>query len=164
MIVFILIMALLIARRGNLMSPIVLISFPLLMTTILVFNLSGVLPYCQAPTSSPLLVFALALITMIAINVRVMNWDYLLRFMPVKEILMTLILMPLEIVAYLNRIISLALRLLINISAGKFMVHTVMDITQGGLLVLTMLSLLLAFELMIAYLQSFIFTYIIRLG
>lgn len=135
------------------------------MAIMLILNTVGVIPYSIALTSNPVVDFALAIVIMLGINILQMSiqgGSYINKYMPVDGFTILLLLLPLEVLAYLNRVVSLALRLMINIGAGKFLTHVFMELCDIKYAVL-FLILLLAFEAMVAYLQAFIFTYLVSL-
>jgi F-type H+-transporting ATPase subunit a len=78
-------------------------------------------------------------------------------------LLLALFIIIIELLAYLTRIFSLGIRLTVNIITG----HTLIKVLNGfillpgiGLLVVPLLVLPLILELLIGYLQAYIFSFI----
>lgn len=139
---------------------------------VLMANMLGMIPYSFTVTSHIIVTFALAMtvflgITLIAI---VRNGiHFFTHFMP-SGVPMWLapIIVPIEIISYLSRPISLSLRLCANMLAG----HTTLKVFAGfvvsmigmggvlsasGLLPMIMLIALTALEFLIAFLQAYVF-------
>lgn len=143
--------------------------FPFIFTLfmfILGGNLLGMLPYGFTFTSHIIVTFGLA---MIAFGVATLvgflrhGFHYLTLFIPRNAPLYMLpLLIPIEILSYLSRPISLAVRLFANMMAG----HTMLKVFAGftimlgifGVAPLALNILLTAFEILIAILQAYVFT------
>jgi F-type H+-transporting ATPase subunit a len=134
---------------------------------ILFANLLGMLPYGFTITSHLSVTFALAffifiLITIIAIQKH--GWHWFSYFMPQgAPILLAPLLIPIEILSYLSRPLSLSIRLFANMMAG----HTMMKVFAGFVVALGMLGGwaplvlivgLTGFEFMVAILQAYVFS------
>ncbi|TAN55401.1 MAG: F0F1 ATP synthase subunit A [Rhodospirillales bacterium] len=143
--------------------------FPAVLTLfsfILFCNLLGLLPYSFTVTSHIIVTFALALVVFIAVTVvgLVLHGVHFLKlFVPsgVSPILLPL-LIPIEIISYLSRPVSLSVRLFANMMAG----HTMMKVFAGFILPLGVFGIaplaidvvLTGFEFGIAAIQAYIFT------
>lgn len=143
--------------------------FPFIFTLfmfILVGNLLGMLPYSFTFTSHIIVTFGLA---MIAFSVATLigfirhGLQYLTLFIPKNAPLYMLpLLIPIEILSYLSRPISLSVRLFANMMAG----HTMLKVFAGftimlgifGVAPLAVNVVLTAFEILIAILQAYVFT------
>ncbi len=146
--------------------------FPLVFSIfmfILFANLLGLVPYSYTVTSQVVVTFALA-IFVVGLATLIGFLRHGLRFFsfffpPGAPVLLAPILIPVEIVSYLSRPISLSLRLFANLMAG----HTVMAVVAGfvvslglhyvvpGVLPLAVDAALYALELVIAVLQAYVF-------
>src|SRR5690606_13047316 len=137
-----------------------------LFTFILVMNLLGMLPYSFTVTSHIIVTFALAALVFVvvtAIGFARHGLGYLKLFVPegVPMWLMPLIV-PIELISYLIRPVSLSVRLFANMMAG----HTMLKVFAGfvvslGIFGFAPLLFTIAFtglEFVVAFLQAFIFT------
>jgi len=153
------------------------IYFPLLYTLfyiILFCNLIGLIPYSYTSTVQVVIVLGIGVSLLFSILVLgfIRHGSYLLGlFIPAGTPLALVPLMIIiEIISYLTRTFSLGLRLSVNMITG----HTLVKVFSGmiyliylkvnSILVITLplilLSIFLALELLIAYLQAYIFTFI----
>lgn len=136
-----------------------------LFTYILVMNLLGMIPYSFTVTSHIIVTFALAALVFVvvtAIGFARHGLGYLKLFVPegVPIWLMPLIV-PIELISYLIRPISLSVRLFANMMAG----HTMLKVFAGfvvslGIFGFAPLLFTVAFtglEFVVAFLQAFIF-------
>lgn len=136
-----------------------------LFTFILVLNLIGLIPYTFTVTSHIIVTFALAAMVFVfvtAIGFARHGLGYLRLFVPdgVPIWLMPLIV-PIELISYLIRPISLSVRLFANMMAG----HTMLKVFAGfvvslGVFGFAPLLFTIAFtglEFVVAFLQAFIF-------
>ena len=128
-------------------------------------NMLGMIPYSFTFTSHIVVTFALAFfifvgVTLIAIVKHKMH--FLSLFMPAGvPIYMAPILVPIELISYLSRPISLAVRLCANMLAG----HTLLKVFAGfvismgvaGVLPFAFVIALTGLEILIAFLQAFVF-------
>jgi len=108
--------------------------FPFIFTLfifILSLNLIGLIPYSFAVTSHLIVTFTFALMIFIGINIICINkhgMNMLSLFLPAgSSFLLAILLVPIEIVSYLFRPISLSVRLFANIMAG----HTLLKVIAG---------------------------------
>ncbi len=133
---------------------------------ILFANLIGLLPYSFTFTSHIIVTFAMALfvflgVTLIAIVKH--GFKFFTLFMPSGvPVVMAPVLIPIEIVSYLSRPISLSIRLFANMMAG----HTMMKVFAafiiplgfiGGWAPLAVDVALTGFEFLVAFLQAYVF-------
>ena len=136
-------------------------------------NLIGLIPYSFTVTSHIIVTFALALIVFIGVNivgVMIHRVHFLNLFLPSGTALpLAFLLVPLEIVSFLSKPISLSVRLFANMMAG----HTLLKVIAGfawsmmkggGLLFvahvlpLAVLFILVGLELGVAVIQAYVFT------
>jgi F-type H+-transporting ATPase subunit a len=133
---------------------------------ILFANLIGLLPYSFTFTSHIIVTFAMALfvflgVTLIAIVKH--GFRFFTLFLPSGvPVVMAPVLIPIEIVSYLSRPISLSIRLFANMMAG----HTMMKVFAafivplgfiGGWAPLVVGVALTGFEFLVAFLQAYVF-------
>jgi F-type H+-transporting ATPase subunit a len=142
--------------------------FPLVFSIfmfILFANLLGLVPYSYTVTSQVVVTFALA-IFVVGLATLIGLWRHRLHFFsfffpPGAPVLLAPILIPVEIVSYLSRPVSLSLRLFANMMAG----HTMMAVFAGfvvamgffGFLPIAANAALYALEIVIAVLQAYVF-------
>jgi len=142
---------------------------------ILLFNLIGLLPFSFTITSNLSVTLGLGFMTWFGILLIGFNkWGdkYFALFCPHGSGVLLFILPPIEFISTLFRSISLALRLLSNIVAGHilldcitFFAYKLLTISIAGsymyivgvILSIGMITILLAFEACVAFLQSYIF-------
>ncbi|HAD86317.1 MAG TPA: F0F1 ATP synthase subunit A, partial [Rhodospirillaceae bacterium] len=143
--------------------------FPFIFTVfmfILFGNLLGMLPYSFTFTSHIIVTFTIAAVifigvTMIALAKHKMH--FFSFFMPPGvPMLLAPLLVPIEIISYLSRPISLSVRLFANMLAG----HTLLKVFAGFIVSLGVFGIapwafvvaLTGLEIVIAFLQAFVFT------
>jgi F-type H+-transporting ATPase subunit a len=142
--------------------------FPLVFSIfmfILFGNLLGLVPYSFVFTGQIIITFALSLfvfffVTVLGFVIHGINF-FKFFFPPGAPILMAPLLIPIEIISYLTRPVSLSLRLFANMLAG----HTMMAVFAGftvalgffGFLPLAFNVFLLAIEVVINLLQAYVF-------
>jgi F-type H+-transporting ATPase subunit a len=129
-------------------------------------NMLGMLPYTFTYTSHLIVTFAMAafifvLVTVIAIAKH--GIKFFSFFLPHGvPIAMAPLLIPIEIISYLSRPVSLSVRLFANMMAG----HTLLKVVGGfviplglfGAVPIAALVAVTGLELLIAFLQAYIFT------
>ncbi|MBT6094641.1 MAG: F0F1 ATP synthase subunit A [Rhodospirillaceae bacterium] len=143
--------------------------FPFIFTVfmfVLFGNMLGMIPYSFTFTSHIAVTFAMAMVifvgvTLIAIAKHKMH--FFSFFMPPGvPMYMAPLLIPIEIISYLSRPISLSVRLFANMLAG----HTLLKVFAGfvislglvgGWLPLGFIVVLTGLEIIIAFLQAFVF-------
>ena len=132
---------------------------------ILVGNLLGMVPYSFTFTSHIIVTFALA--SVVFIGVTILGFvKHGMRFFgmfvpPGAPIAMWPLLIPIEVISYLSRPISLSVRLFANMLAG----HTLVKVIAGfigimgvfGILPLAVVVALTGLEILIAFLQAYVF-------
>lgn len=143
--------------------------FPFIFTIfmfILVGNTIGMLPYTYTFTSQIIVTFGLAMIAFGAATIVGFTrhgFHYLTLFVPKgAPVYMLPLIVPIEILSYLSRPVSLSVRLFANMMAG----HTMLKVFAGftvalgifGVAPLFVNVLLTAFEILVAVLQAYVFT------
>lgn len=143
--------------------------FPIVFTIfmfVLFGNLLGMVPYSFAFTSHIIVTFALAIAVFIGVTILaiVRHGFHFARFFvpPGVSVALWPLLIPIEIISYLSRPISLSVRLFANMLAG----HTLLKVFAGfvfalgfaGVLPLAFVVALSALEFLIAFLQAYVFT------
>ena len=151
-----------IGHKGQKFFPFIFTLF----TFILFGNLLGMLPYSFTFTSHIIVTFALAMfiflfITLIGIFMH--GFKFFGLFVPKGvPMLMLPLMIPIEIISYLSRPISLSVRLFANMMAG----HTMLKVfggfvislgIVGGWLPLTFSVALTGLEILVAFLQAYVF-------
>jgi F-type H+-transporting ATPase subunit a len=143
--------------------------FPFIFTLfmfILFCNTIGLIPYTFTVTSHIIVTFALAAIVFIGVTIigivkHRMKW-FSYFFPPGAPLYMAPLLVPIEVLSYLARPVTLSLRLFANMMAG----HTMLKVFAGfvialglfGVAPLVILIALYMLELIVAVLQAFVFT------
>ncbi len=149
--------------------------FPFIFTLfffILLGNLLGVWPYFFTFTSHIAVTLAMAVFVVVMVTVvalRLHGWHFFSYFMPKGvPIALAPLLIPIEILSYLSRIISLSVRLFANMMAGHAMLEVfgafVVMLGGAGLLGIVPAGVSLAvnvaligFEILVAALQAYVF-------
>jgi len=133
---------------------------------ILIGNLMGMIPYGFTFTSQIIVTFGLAMIafgTATLVGFIRHGFRYLTLFVPKGAPLYMLpLIVPIEILSYFSRPISLSVRLFANMMAG----HTMLKVFAGftvalgifGVAPLAVNTVLTAFEILVAVLQAYVFT------
>ena len=142
--------------------------FPLVFSLfifILFGNMLGMLPYSFTFTSHIIVTFALAITIFIGVTVLgfIKHGIGFVKFFAPAGVPVYLLplLVPIEIISYLSRPISLSVRLFANMMAG----HTLLKVFGGfviqmsyfGILPLAFLVALIGLEILIAFLQAYVF-------
>ncbi|MAV82252.1 MAG: F0F1 ATP synthase subunit A [Pelagibacteraceae bacterium] len=150
-----------VGKEGRRFFPLV---FSLFMF-ILFGNLLGMIPYSFTFTSHVIVTFALALGVFLFVTILgfVKHGAKFFGFfvIPGLPIYMLPLLVPIEIISYLSRPISLSVRLFANMLAG----HTLLKVFAGfvsalgflGILPLVFIVALTGLEILIAFLQAYVF-------
>lgn len=163
----------------NYIGPKSIIFLPLIYTIfhlILFSNLIGMIPYSSTPTVEIVMTLSLAFTVLIGVLIMgfISHKLYLFAaFLPAGTPLGLIFLMvPLEILAYLTRTFSLGLRLAVNLITGHILAKVLIGFIWVGYLnsssymmifltfPLMLVALFLSLEILIAYLQAYIFTFI----
>ena len=134
---------------------------------ILFGNMLGMIPYSFTFTSHIIVTFALALVVFLGVTVLgfVKHGVHFFSFFvpPGVSVVLWPLMIPIELISYLSRPISLAVRLFANLTAG----HTMLKVFAGfvvslgivgGILPLAFVVALTGLELLIAFLQAYVFT------
>jgi F-type H+-transporting ATPase subunit a len=143
--------------------------FPFVLTLfvfILFCNLLGLVPYAFTPTSHIIVTFAMAAVVFIGVTVIgvVRHGAHFLSLFVPKGVpfVLLLLLVPIEIISYLVRPFSLSIRLFANMLAGHTMLKVfggfvVMLGIIGGWAPLAFIVVFTGLELLIAFLQAYVF-------
>ncbi|HIA60426.1 MAG TPA: F0F1 ATP synthase subunit A [Pelagibacterales bacterium] len=142
--------------------------FPFVFTIfmfVLIGNMIGMIPYSFTFTSHIIVTFALATIVFIGVTILGLMKHRLHFFsffvIPGLPWYILPLLIPIEIISYLSRPISLSVRLFANMLAG----HTLLKVFAGfvvalgvaGVLPLAFVVALTGLEILIAFLQAYVF-------
>jgi F-type H+-transporting ATPase subunit a len=133
---------------------------------VLVGNLLGLIPYSFTFTSQLILTFGLAsLVFLVIVFVGIANHGakFLQLFFPEgAPLFMAPLLVPIELISFLSRPVSLSVRLFANMMAGHTMlkVFALFTISLGvfGFSTVILNSILIGFEFLVAFLQAYVFT------
>ena len=143
--------------------------FPIIFTLfmfILFGNLLGMVPYSFTFTSHIAVTFAMALVVFMFVTILaiVKHGVHFFSFFvpPGAPKAMWPLLIPIEVISYLSRPISLSVRLFANMLAG----HTLLKVFAGfvvalgaaGIVPLAFIVALTGLEILIAFLQAYVFT------
>jgi F-type H+-transporting ATPase subunit a len=149
--------------------------FPFVFTLfffVLFGNVAGLLPFSFTYTAHIAVTGALALMVVIlatVVSLRIHGWGFFSYFWPhgAPKLLAPLII-PVEVISYLSRIVSLSVRLFANMVAG----HVMLDVFASFIIMLAALGtfgpvlsigplalnvVLIGFELLVAFLQAYVF-------
>jgi len=140
---------------------------------VLIANIVGLVPYSFTITSHLIVTVALALGTFVAINIICLKehgFNFFSLFLPAgSSVVLAFLLVPIDLVSYIFRPISLAVRLFANMMAG----HTLLKVIAGfswamllstgfifwfHFLPLFVLVILIGLELAVACIQAYVFT------
>jgi F-type H+-transporting ATPase subunit a len=161
----------------NYIGPKMVIYLPLIYTIfhlILFSNLIGMIPYTSTPTVEIVMTLSLAFTVLIGTLIMGFFSHKLILFavfLPAGTPMGLIFLMvPLEILAYLTRTLSLGLRLAVNLITGHILAKVLIGFIWSSYVnnisiiflsaPLLLVALFLSLELLIAYLQAYIFTFI----
>ena len=143
--------------------------FPFIFTLfmfILMGNLLGMIPYSYTFTSQIVVTFAIAITIFLGVTVIgivLHGFHFFTLFVPPgMPIVLAPLLIPIEVISYFVRPVSLSVRLFANMMAG----HTMMKVFAGftaalgflGIAPILLLVALTGFEIMVAVLQAYVFT------
>ncbi|MFI5022303.1 MAG: F0F1 ATP synthase subunit A [Alphaproteobacteria bacterium] len=142
--------------------------FPIVFTIfmfVLFGNLIGLVPFSFTFTSHIIVTFALAIAVFIGVTILAIarhGWHFAKFFVPPGvSVALWPLLIPIEIISYLSRPISLSVRLFANMLAG----HTLLKVFAGfvfalgfaGFVPLGFVVALSGLEFLIAFLQAYVF-------
>lgn len=133
---------------------------------ILTANLLGLVPYSFTVTSHIIVTFALSALVFLgvtAVGFYRHGLHFLHMFVPSGVPLPLIpLLVPIEVISYLARPITLSIRLAANMTAGHILLKVVagfvIALGVAGIVPLLLLVGLIGFEVFIAFLQAYIFT------
>lgn len=143
--------------------------FPFIFTLfmfILFSNLIGLVPYSFTVTSHIIVTFALAMVVFVGVTIIAVARHGLKFFTffvpPGLPMILAPLLVPIEVISYLARPITLSLRLFANMMAG----HTMLKVFGGFVVALGLFGFapfvfiiaIYALELIVAVLQAYVFT------
>jgi len=143
--------------------------FPIIFTLfmfILFGNMLGMVPYGYTFTSQIIVTFAMAAVVFVGVTILAFAKHGLHFFSfftpPGSPVWMWPLLIPIEIISYLSRPLSLSVRLFANMMAG----HTLLKVIAGfvfslsvfGVVPLAFVVAVTALEILIAFLQAYVFT------
>ena len=143
--------------------------FPFIFTLfmfILFSNLIGLMPYSFTVTSHIIVTFALAMVVFLGVTIIAVARHGLKFFTffvpPGLPMILAPLLVPIEVISYLARPITLSLRLFANMMAG----HTMLKVFGGFVVALGLFGFapfvfiiaIYALELIVAVLQAYVFT------
>jgi F-type H+-transporting ATPase subunit a len=144
--------------------------FPFVFTLfmfVLFGNMLGMTPYSFTFTSHIIVTFAMALVVFLVVTILgfVKHGLHFFSFFapPGVSVALWPLMIPIEIISYLSRPVSLSLRLFANLTAG----HTMLKVfagfvvsmgVVGGILPLAFVVALTGLEILIAFLQAYVFT------
>ena len=149
--------------------------FPFIFTLfffVLMGNLLGLLPYSFTYTSHIAVTFGLALLVIVivtAVSLHIHGLHFFSYFFPVgAPKLLAPLIIPIEIISYLSRPVSLSIRLFANMVAGHVMFEVFATFIVllaganafgfiGSILPLALNVVLVGFELLVAALQAYVF-------
>lgn len=143
--------------------------FPIIFTIfvfVLTGNLLGMIPYSFTFTSHIIVTFAMAMVIFVAVTVLgfVRHGTHFFAFFvpPGTPLVMYPLMIPIEILSYLSRPISLAVRLFANMMAGHILLKVIAGFVAAmgvfGILPLALVVALTGLEIIIAFLQAYVFT------
>ena len=151
-----------IGNKGQKFFPLIFTLF----TFILFGNLLGLLPYSFTFTSHIIVTFVMAMFIFLfvtLIGIMMHGFKFFGLFVP-KGVPMAMLplMVPIEIISYLSRPVSLSIRLFANMMAG----HTKLKVFAGFIFSLGLFGIaplivdvaLTAFEVLVAFLQAYVFT------
>ena len=132
---------------------------------VLIGNMLGMIPYSFTFTSHIIVTFALAAVVFIGVTIigllkhKIHFFSFFV--IPGLPIYILPLLIPIEIISYLSRPISLSVRLFANMLAG----HTLLKVFAGfvvslglaGVFPLVFVVALIGLEILIAFLQAYVF-------
>lgn len=134
---------------------------------ILFGNMLGMIPYSFTFTSHVIVTFAMSVVVFIGVTILgfAKHGTHFFSFFvpPGVSVALWPLMIPIEIISYLSRPISLSVRLFANLTAG----HTMLKVFAGfvvslgvigGFLPLAFVVALTGLELLIAFLQAYVFT------
>lgn len=143
-------------------------------------NLTGIIPYADTLTSSFAVTFGVGLLvfaSLVTLLLRRNGLNYFFgHFIPAGcPAMLVFLIIPIEVISYSFRLVSLAVRLFANMMAGHTLMKTIakaaLDCLLAGVdmlllcayIPLMLLFMLLLLEIAVAFIQAYIFTLLICL-
>lgn len=129
-------------------------------------NLLGLVPYSFTFTSHLTAVGTLSLLALalnIYVGIKKKKWGWLRTFLPKGiPVVMSVLIIPIELVSFLSKPFSLSVRLAANMTVGHVMLKIIAGFVVGlgvfGFVPLVFDALIVCFEMFISLLQAFIYT------
>lgn len=150
--------------------------FPLVFTIfnlVFISNFLGLIPYSSTPSVELIITLTLAFTLLIGIFI---NGIFHHGFFPLFHIFLPSgtpifllpLMIPLEILAYITRTLSLGLRLAVNLITGHILVKVILSFisllpTTLFFIPFIFITIFLSLEVLISYLQAYIFIFITTL-
>jgi F-type H+-transporting ATPase subunit a len=149
--------------------------FPFIFTLfmfVLFSNFFGLIPYTFTVTSQIAVTFALAsfvILMMIVVGFMKHGLGFFMLFVPKAPLALQFLLVPIEVISFLTRPVSLSVRLFANMLAG----HTMLAVFAGFVVLLggaagaikvlalapmALIVAIYALEMLVAFLQAYVFT------
>lgn len=140
---------------------------------IIVSNLVGMVPYSFTTTSHLIFTFSFALFLFVGINIiciKLHKLQFFSLFLPAgSSVTLAFMLIPIEIVSYIFRLISLPVRLFANMMAGHTLLKVIAGfawtmMSAGGIMFILhyvpilLLNILIGLELGVALIQAYVFS------
>ncbi|MDE2182958.1 MAG: F0F1 ATP synthase subunit A [Alphaproteobacteria bacterium] len=137
---------------------------------VLFSNFLGLIPFAFTVTSQIIVTFALTalvMLTVVLVGFAKHGIGFLKLFVPKAPLLLLILLVPIEIISFLTRLVSLSVRLFANMLAG----HTMLAVFAGFVVALgaagwlapvaigpmLMIVFIGALEMLVAFLQAYVF-------
>jgi F-type H+-transporting ATPase subunit a len=128
-------------------------------------NLIGLIPYAYTITSQVIVTFTLAMFVFMAVILSGLwhhGFGFLRMFLPSgSPLVLAPLLVPIEIISFLARPLSLSLRLFVNMVAGhcilKILSFFGQELGAFGIIPLAFNILFISFEVLVAFIQAYIF-------
>lgn len=149
--------------------PIIFVLFNFILLT----NVTGLIPYSFTATSHIIVTFTLSFSMFIGINITFIekySQKAFSLFLPANSnFFLALLLVPIELMSYIAKPISLGVRLFINLMAGHTLLKVIIGfswnilylqnvISIGALIPLILVIILFGLELGVALIQAYVFT------
>ena len=151
-------------KKGNIFFPLIICLF----TYVLVLNIYGVVPFNFSVTSHLILTFFFSIIVWInsiLIGIYENGYNFYKLFVPNVPIYLLPFLIFIEIMSYIMRVFSLAIRLSANITSGHVLLFTIANFIVKtinlslivGFLLIFVLFFVFVLELGVSVLQAYVF-------
>nr|YP_010323256.1 ATP synthase F0 subunit 6 [Tenerodus fallax]UKP88391.1 ATP synthase F0 subunit 6 [Tenerodus fallax] len=128
-------------------------------------NILGLFPYVFAPTAHVVVTLGISVSVIIAVTVlgaTQHRWDFASTMMPSGAPLsLAPLLVPIEVVSYLSRAVSLGVRLAANLSAGHLLFAILASFGfgggLGGVTAIVVMIFITVLEIAVALIQAYVF-------